>query len=416
MAATEAGSSSSSLSNEVWRPFLDNYLRRKAGAEKDLKHLVCPKHLPAEVLSLYKSHYSSRPEWALRVASHLYQYSKLDVKQTWLQALIASEMVHDRTCLGRSLDADEGMIMQSKKGTPRTIEYTQKSSAIYVHLSQKKFHVMKSASSLGKGASGEVSIQLRIAKDSCQLVANKRMLFSEENQLAHREHAILTRLAAFPYIIAPFDLICHPSLRSASLMLELANQGPIAWKKVEHLPLKPRLELIQQALTALVAVHSIHLAHADLKPDNLLLTKFIDASGKERCEIRLIDFAFAVHLKNDESRTRLITSAYYQPIEVHRKEALNRSGWQLADVFTMAIIGIEEILGTNPAPHDALAHLNPASQANSHPDSSLTWRKRKELPVPMQLVFDGMLANSSKNRLTAKVALKAFAAAMEKMD
>jgi serine/threonine protein kinase len=146
-----------------------------------------------------------------------------------------------------------------------------------------------------------------------------------------------------PHVVAPCGwsgeddrvLFTMPLVHGGSVAALLADFGalPVGWT----------VELLRQALAALVAVHEAGLVHRDVKPANLLL----DATGRERPHLWLSDFGAAAQAGAPRlTRTDSVigTPGYLAPEQLHGAEPDPRQ-----DLYALGVVGLQLLTGRPPS-------------------------------------------------------------------
>ncbi|RIX28371.1 serine/threonine-protein kinase [Amnibacterium setariae] len=108
------------------------------------------------------------------------------------------------------------------------------------------------------------------------------------------------------------------------------------------LPLGLVLDLLDQLLAALTAVHAAGLVHRDVKPSNLLL----EPPGSDRPRLRLSDFGIAAHV-DDPRLTRIgeaVGTRGYAAPEVLRGADPDPA----QDVYAVGVLAAELVTGRRP--------------------------------------------------------------------
>jgi len=96
--------------------------------------------------------------------------------------------------------------------------------------------------------------------------------------------------------------------------------------------------IFQSLIDAVEEIHSCHVAHKDLKPENI----FVDPTSNK---VKVIDFGLSVLALENELFDSFCGSPLYMPPEVLNKEVYNPIS---ADIWGLGIIFYEMLLGKNP--------------------------------------------------------------------
>ena len=113
------------------------------------------------------------------------------------------------------------------------------------------------------------------------------------------------------------------------------------------MPLAQALDIVRQLARALDHMHSRGFAHADLKPENVLLDQPFSDQGPN--QVKLADFGLAVPFCTSRSGRRKShvrggTAVYMAP-EALLREAHDPSK---SDVFTLGVMAYELVTGSRP--------------------------------------------------------------------
>ena len=154
-----------------------------------------------------------------------------------------------------------------------------------------------------------------------------------------------------PHVVTPLSwsgeddsvLFTMPLVRGGSVATLIGDWGPLPQSWV--------VTILEQTLSALVAVHAERVVHRDVKPANLLL----EPTGSRPPHVRLTDFGIAVPVDQPRltlSSTTLGTPGYMAPEQLAGADPDPRQ-----DLYSVAIVGLEMLLGHPPpfAPAELLA-------------------------------------------------------------
>ncbi len=201
----------------------------------------------------------------------------------------------------------------------------------------------------------ELRAALKIVRHLGDLALLSERLRRERAILATLEHRNIARLLDGG--ITPTGLPWYA--------MEFVEGTPITdWCATQHLAVRGRLALFQQACDAVQYAHQRLVVHRDLKPANMLVTPAGD--------LKLLDFGIAALLDDespgpeDRPRTlaRLLTPEYASP-EQRRGEPATVG----ADVYSLGVVLHELLVGKRPAsddpptPSSALSALSAPSAA-----------------------------------------------------
>ena len=140
------------------------------------------------------------------------------------------------------------------------------------------------------------------------------------------------------------------------IVMELLTSGTLKDRLVERFSLTESLELLRPLAGALDYAHEQGVIHRDIKPSNVLLT----AAGKPV----LCDFGIAQILQQSPSLTRT-GAAVGTPEYMAPEQALGQSPDRRADLYAMAVIAYQMLLGRTPFRLDnpsevLMAHIHTA--------------------------------------------------------
>ncbi|XP_061166876.1 homeodomain-interacting protein kinase 2-like isoform X2 [Saccostrea echinata] len=193
---------------------------------------------------------------------------------------------------------------------------------------------------LGRGTFGQVVKCWK--KGTNEIVAIKILKnhpsYARQGQI---EVSILTRLShenadEFNFVRA---YECFQHKNHTCLVFEMLEQNLydfLKQNKFQPLPLKYIRPITQQVLTALLKLKSLHLIHADLKPENIMLTDPIRMPYK----VKVIDFGSASHVSKAVCSTYL-QSRYYRAPEI----LLGLPFCEAIDMWSLGCVIAELFLG-----------------------------------------------------------------------
>ncbi|CAL8325871.1 unnamed protein product [Lota lota] len=110
-----------------------------------------------------------------------------------------------------------------------------------------------------------------------------------------------------------------------------------------RLPERNTRFLVSQVLEALRYLHLKHIAHCDLKPENVLL-----ASTDPFPQVKLCDFGFARIIGEKSFRRSVVGTPAYLAPEVLRRGGYNRS----LDMWSVGVVAYVSLSGTFPFNED----------------------------------------------------------------
>jgi eukaryotic-like serine/threonine-protein kinase len=163
--------------------------------------------------------------------------------------------------------------------------------------------------------------------------------FSERT---HREREILAALN-HPGIARLYDAGVTNEGQPYLALEYIEGCNLTAYCDQRRLPIRDRLVLFKQVLTAVQYAHSHLVIHRDLKPSNILVTE----SG----EVKLLDFGIAKLLVEGEAREteltqihgRALTPAYASPEQLEARAVSTAS-----DIYSLGMILYELLAGGSP--------------------------------------------------------------------
>lgn len=205
---------------------------------------------------------------------------------------------------------------------------------------------------LGAGGMGQVYA----AEDTLltRRVAIKRM--APQLQFDERDRARFLKEAQRASVLS------HPNIASIYDVLEYKGEIVLVMEYIEGVTLRDRckqpititefLDIAQQCADGLSAAHAEHIVHADIKPENIMLTP----SGR----VKILDFGVAKHFASEgfdqptqslSTMTGVLsgTPAYMAPEVLTRKIYDGR-----ADLFSLGLVFYEMLGGRQPFAADSV--------------------------------------------------------------
>ena len=185
-------------------------------------------------------------------------------------------------------------------------------------------------------SAGGLSVRIGTEKAKGQRVAvkcfSKRKCTAEEVKRGRGEIEVLKRLN-HPCVVR---YICHTEdVEFLYLAMELCDGGNldmlIRSRRATEARVKP---IFKAVLEALEYLHSQHVCHRDVKPENILFT------SDERT--KLADFGLARHFTNEPMRSRLGTPYYLAP------EILKGQYSEKCDLWSAGIVLYYSLRGRRP--------------------------------------------------------------------
>jgi len=172
--------------------------------------------------------------------------------------------------------------------------------------------------------------------------------------------------------------------------MPLVRGGSVAGLVGDFGPLPPAwiVEILDQTLQALEAVHDAGYVHRDVKPANLLL----DATGGDRPHVRVSDFGIAAPL--DEPRLTRASQVIGSPGYLAPEQVRGADPDPRQDVYGAGMVGLELLTGQRPPrclevargmtdPLVALLLTAVSDDPDERPASAADFRRRlQELGIP----------------------------------
>ncbi len=215
---------------------------------------------------------------------------------------------------------------------PAALEATRAMQTVELAL-DGRYHLERE---LGRGGMGVVYL----ARDS-QLDRSVALKFlgalvdsSEEFRQRFIREARAAARITHPNIISIYDI--SASAGKAYIAMEYVD-GPSLAKYIARkgaLPVREAVNIVEQALSALQAIHEVGIVHRDIKPDNILISR-----GNL---VKLTDFGLAKAEDARLTRTGMVmgTPSYMSPEQVLGKDATARS-----DIYSIGLVLFEALTG-----------------------------------------------------------------------
>ncbi|MBX7079133.1 MAG: serine/threonine protein kinase [Nannocystaceae bacterium] len=109
------------------------------------------------------------------------------------------------------------------------------------------------------------------------------------------------------------------------------------------IPLPLVVDIFCQTLDALEYIHTRHIVHCDIKPDNIFITR--DSIDRRIVIIKLIDFGVSRNLETDERSEQIAGDPLYMAPE----QTVSRGVFdQRADLYAMGMSFFESLTGRHP--------------------------------------------------------------------
>lgn len=161
------------------------------------------------------------------------------------------------------------------------------------------------------------------------------------------------------------------------------------------LPMADAVGFIVQACEAIAEAHAAGIAHRDLKPDNLFVTKGVDGLP----QIKVLDFGIARGTANDSDYSsgervfRYIGSPpYLAPERLREPGAIDKR----SDLWALGVVLYEALAGQRPFDDEDVAELATAIlERKAQPLRSL----RPEIPAALERIVDECLHKDPQSRI-----------------
>lgn len=184
---------------------------------------------------------------------------------------------------------------------------------------------------LGEGAYGRVHLTKIHTKDGRVIeCAGKKFEYDQDFGLRYfiREVAFLDRLSKVPFV---------PRVFLTTFRRVFMTAGDSTLDDIEH-PTPPEIRRwLTQLARAISGAHRIGIAHRDLKPQNVVVTR-------DRKSILLVDWASAIDTTSMQDNELYVTTRYYRPPECVL-DSVSFDTWESADVWSFGCVAAELILG-----------------------------------------------------------------------
>lgn len=200
----------------------------------------------------------------------------------------------------------------------------------------QKFKVL---GTLGEG--GMATVYKAMDPDLDRLVAIKQMadhLRNDEQALkAFRQEAKLLAQLAHPNVVGIYSVV-EDEGRWYLVMEYVEGQTLASLIRKGAVPIKTAIEILQDVLSGLKAVHEAQTLHRDLKPTNILIDRNMTA--------KISDFGIAQRAE-DEGRPMNFGSVKYMAPELYKPSESSEHGTidPRADIYALGIIAYEMLLG-----------------------------------------------------------------------
>lgn len=199
-----------------------------------------------------------------------------------------------------------------------------------------------------------------------------------------RERSLLTRVV-HPNVVKVRDLIVEGE--TLAIVSDLV-EGPSLREVIDRNgTIQPRfaLELCQQVLDGLSAVHQQALIHRDVKPENILIERSQDGDAI----VRIVDFGIAqlAHAESDPRPDEIVGSVEYIAPEQLEGGAASAA----SDIYSVGVVLYELLCGRTPFASE-LSVTVMRRQLNEPP------RRPEGVPTPLWVVMSQLLAKKPAMR------------------
>jgi serine/threonine protein kinase len=236
---------------------------------------------------------------------------------------------------------------------------------------------------IGDGGSGTVyeatheelgrRVAIKLLNREGQAVPANASRFAREARVAAEiDHPNVVRVLDFgvddrlgPYVV--MELLVGDRLDD-----EIVHRGA--------LPLRDTIEWVDPVARALDAIHTMGLIHRDVKPENIMRSRF-----GEGHVVKLVDFGLAIHADGRDRLTRRGTisgTPHYMAPEVVEGERETVA----SDVYSLAVVAYE--LLTGELPHGGASAVDVMKKKISEPPPSLAERTGRMFSLKLEQLFE----------------------------
>lgn len=215
-----------------------------------------------------------------------------------------------------------------------------------------EFYDMKQEDELGEGGYGSVR------KGVCKALNAERAIKSipkkslPDRARFDREIEIM-RVLDHPNIIKLFEVF--EDAKYFYMVMELCTGGELLDCIIVNpsgFSEKVAARVVREIFRAVHYMHTVNIAHRDLKPQNFLL---VDKSGLENSALKLIDFGISRQCKpGDVMTTKACTLAYVAPEVIAGEYSLTCDVWSLGVIIFLILSGSPVFSGPNREIYDAI--------------------------------------------------------------
>ena len=209
------------------------------------------------------------------------------------------------------------------------------------------FKIYKIQEIIGEGFVGTVR-RATLIKDPEKIFAvksiSKKKSKKSPDAESHIKHEMeIIKETDCPYIVQFFE--CYEDSDCYYLVLEYCEGGDLVKlvEKTRGLDESLSKKFFWQAATAVNYLHYFGIVHRDIKLDNFLLTD----DSRTDSDLRLIDFGFATHFRDQTLSSSIGTASYVAPEVLKRSYSKECDVWSLGVMLWMMIFAEPPFKGFN---------------------------------------------------------------------
>jgi Protein kinase domain len=196
--------------------------------------------------------------------------------------------------------------------------------------------------------------------------------------------------------------------REPFLVMELLSGVPLSERMVvgEPLTVGAFLQLVQEALLGLAAVHAAGVVHRDMKPENIFLVREADGSLFPK----LLDFGVSRSTERNQGHTITREGVVMgTPEYVSPEQARGRAADVRSDLYSLGVVVYEALAGRLPFQADNAADLIVAV-LNAHPLPLVSFRA--DLGEPISQLVSKAIAREPELRFQSADEMRGALAAL----
>jgi serine/threonine protein kinase len=192
----------------------------------------------------------------------------------------------------------------------------------------KKFTIIDC---IGKG--GE-SLVYKVKVNSCNNVFALKVIKKNRKNRINKNELSISKRVKHKNIINTLCYYADPNRQFDYMIMELGNSNLMNFERkiLKRLTLSETFLCFAayQALQGLAYLHRQKIAHLDVKPQNLVITDFLD--------IKLIDFSVSVdYSKNKDIKLNFFGTPFFMPPEIIKSKTIKTKDMQKLDLFSLGI-------------------------------------------------------------------------------